>query len=125
MPVAGRATPAAAVALLLAAALLLLPAGGAAPSTPEVLSCAALTARLAADGRPRPSALVVEGVAVRIDSDGDHHQIALCGRPDASVLCITAAAEERQIGDRLVLAGTVAEAGRDWVRLEPCTHRMP
>ena len=91
----------------------------------DALSCEALAQHLGANPKIMGASLSVDGPTRRVEADSAPHQVTLCGAPAVAVLCVTEAAEERQVGERLIVTGTVSEASADFLRLEPCVHRAP
>lgn len=90
----------------------------------EVVDCTALATRLSGHAAALVGANVsVEGATSRVEAEAAPHQIVVCGSPGPTVLCMTEAAEERQIGDIVVVSGQVSEATVDFIRIERCIHR--
>ena len=121
----GRVGRRAAIGLVVCAmGVLPAPRGAGASSDAERLTCAALAARLP-EMRRTPGRIALDAEARRVETDAAAHQITFCGGGTPTVLCLTEAAEDRQVGERLLVTGTVSEAGADYLRLEPCEHRAP
>jgi len=51
--------------------------------------------------------------------------LGLCGPPDPRVLCITYEANGREVGERVVVIGSIHPAGEDFIQLDPCLHYTP
>lgn len=51
--------------------------------------------------------------------------LGLCGPPDPRVLCISYEAGGRQVGDRVVVVGSVRPTDEDFIQLDPCLHYTP
>jgi hypothetical protein len=71
------------------------------------------------------SEIRVTGEVQHIEENGSVRHLSLCEPPDPVLLCIAAAAEERQVGDVLILSGIPSLREHDFVVFEQCIHQVP
>jgi hypothetical protein len=90
--------------------------------------CSELRAAMAAlQGREEKELVTIEviGPLQIVREENGLAFLGLCGPPDPRVLCITYEANDRQVGDRVVVIGSIHPAGEEFIQLDPCLHYTP
>lgn len=90
--------------------------------------CSELKERMAslkAQEQGELATIEVVGVLQIVREEGGLAFLGLCGPPHPRVLCISYDAAGRQVGDRVVVVGSVQPTGEDFIQLDPCLHYTP
>lgn len=72
-----------------------------------------------------PVTIEVVGILQIVREEGGLAFLGLCGPPHPRVLCISYEAAGRQVGDRVVVVGSVQPTGEGFIQLDPCLHYTP
>lgn len=106
--------------------------GAAAPSAQPAPSfqarCEELRGAIAGlQGREERELITIEvvGTLEMVREESGLALLGLCGPPHPRVLCITYETNGRQVGDRVVVVGSIHPAGEDFIQLDPCLHYPP
>ena len=116
-------SPAAAFALFLA-----LPGGQASAQPEPSFRAGCDTLRQSLDAlKPGGELLTiaVEGALTMAKTGSGLSYFGLCEAPAPQVLCVTEATDERKVGDRVVVSGTLERIGPNHVKLDPCLAQPP
>jgi len=122
-----RALVTAGAFLVVAAALAAAPSTTQATASPS-LDCAQLrkvVENWEAKAATPEADIHVQGDVQHIEEEGEIRHLTLCNVPNPRLLCVARAAEDRQVGDVLIVSGQPSLRGHDLVVIESCIHQVP
>ncbi|WP_295813557.1 hypothetical protein [uncultured Nitratireductor sp.] len=87
-------------------------------------TCAQLRDKLSTLGAQEEEWITIDvvGELRAVEHDGTLGYMLACEAPDPEVLCVTYEINDYEVGDSVVLSGTLNEIDADHVSLDPCLH---